>query len=110
MKNRNTGPAPPKSAEKPALVPVYVQPGASRNRLGEKTPRGWKLAVTAPPIEGRANRACVEFLAKTLGISRSAVRLAQGKTSRQKLFTVEGLSLDEVEARLAAAGRAVNTK
>ena len=110
MKTRHTGPAPPKSAEKPALVPIHLQPGASRNRLGEKTPRGWKLAVTARPIEGRANRACIEFLAKVLSVPRSSVRLAQGKTSRQKVVAVEGLSLDEVEARLAAAGRAVNTK
>ena len=110
MKARDTHQAPPNPPNKPALLSIHLKPGASRNRLGEKTARGWKLAVTAPPVEGRANRACVEFLAKVLDVPRSSVRLARGKTSRQKLVAVEGLSLDEAEARLVAAGRAVNTK
>ena len=103
MKNRNAGPAPPKSAEKPALVPVYVQPGASRNRIGEKTPRGWKLSVTAPPVEGRANRACIQLLAKLLGVPRSSLRIVKGKTSRQKVIAIDGLSSDQTEKRLASA-------
>ena len=68
MTPRNTGPPPPSSSAKTAVIPIHLQPGASRGRLGEKTDRGWKLAVTAPAVEGRANRACVEFLAKTLGV------------------------------------------
>ena len=110
MKIRNTHRTAAGSPQKPALLPIYLQPGASRNRLGEKTSRGWKLAVTSPPVEGRANRACVEFLAEVLGVSRSAVRVAQGKTSRQKLIAVEGLSLEEAEARLAAAGHPAEAK
>ncbi len=110
MKTRHTRHTPPNSPEKPALIAIHLQPGASRNRLGEKTARGRQLAITSPPVEGRANRACIEFPAKTLGVPRSAVRVAQGKTSRQKLIAVEGLSLDQVEARLAAAGPSGDAK
>ena len=104
MSTRKAGQALPKSYEKSALVGVYVQPAASRNRLGEKTPRGWKLSVTAPPVEGRANRACIQVLAKLLGVPRSSLRIVQGKTSRQKVIAIDGLALEQIEKRLAAAG------
>jgi len=83
-----------------ALLEFRVQPGASRERLTRGT-GGWKLAVTAPPVEGKANRACTELLAKLLGVPRSAVALAAGAASRRKRFRVEGLSSEEAARRLA---------
>src|SRR4051812_41230639 len=71
---------------------------------------GWlgealKIKVHAPPVEGRANDALCEFLADTLRLSRRAVCVLRGDTSRQKLVRIDGLSLAEVKARLSPAAR-----
>ena len=68
---------------------------------------GWlgdalKVKVHAPPVEGRANEVLCEFLADELGLPRRAVTVAVGDTSRQKLIRIDGLTLAEVKARLAA--------
>jgi uncharacterized protein (TIGR00251 family) len=61
----------------------------------------WKIALTAPPIEGRANKACIAFLGKLLGCAKRDVELVNGHKSRSKTFEITGLTADEVEARLA---------
>ena len=65
----------------------------------------WKLAVTAPPVEGRANQACIELVAERLGIPRSAVRIARGQSGRKKILEIEGLPIGEIERRLGEGGR-----
>ena len=65
----------------------------------------WKLAVTAPPVEGRANQACIELVAERLGIARSAVRIARGQSGRNKILEIEGLPIGEIERRLGEGGR-----
>jgi uncharacterized protein len=84
-------------------IAVKVQPGASRDRLIGKTGDEWKIALTAPPVEGRANRACVEFLARLLGVPRSAVTLIHGETSRRKVIEITGMLPNEVEGKLGHA-------
>ena len=64
----------------------------------------WKLAVTAPPVEGRANQACIELVAERLGIPRSAVRIARGQSGRKKILEIEGLPIGEIERRLGEGG------
>ena len=81
----------PRTETTPTRIAVKVQPGASRDRLIGKTGDEWKIALTAPPVEGRANRACTEFLARLLGLPRSAVTLVHGETSRRKLIQIDGL-------------------
>lgn len=61
----------------------------------------WKIAVTAPPLEGRANKACVAFLGKILGCARSDIELVNGQKSRSKTFEIAGMTAEEVDARLA---------
>jgi uncharacterized protein len=60
-----------------------------------------KVRIAAPAIEGRANDALVAFVADSLGIKRSAVRLAKGAAGRDKVMAVD-LEADELERRLAA--------
>ncbi len=84
-------------------IAVKVQPGASSDRLTGKTADTWNLAVTAPPVEGRANRACAEVLARRLGVPPSSVVIVRGASSRQKLIEVRGLSRSEIESRLQQA-------
>ena len=59
-----------------------------------------KLALTAPPLEGRANESCIAFFAELLNVSRSSVTIAAGESSRSKVIRVRGLSAAEVGARL----------
>ena len=59
-----------------------------------------KLSLTAPPVEGRANDACIEFLANLLEVPRSSITIASGQTSRRKVIRVAGLSTDELRRRL----------
>jgi uncharacterized protein (TIGR00251 family) len=83
---------------------LRVQPGAKRDGLLARLASGeWKVAVSAPPLEGRANEAVVELLSGLLGVKRRQVVVTRGASSRQKLVEVEGLSEAEAEARLAAA-------
>jgi uncharacterized protein YggU (UPF0235/DUF167 family) len=69
-----------------------------------KSGEEWKLAVTAPPVEGRANEACIDLVAKRLGIPRSAVRIARGQSGRKKILEIEGLPIAEIEQRLGEVG------
>lgn len=83
---------------------VRVQPRARRAALVGRLASGeWKLAVTAPPEGGRANEAVVELMSALLGVSRRAVAVVRGATSRAKTIQVEGVSAAEAESRLAAA-------
>lgn len=84
---------------------VRAQPGAKRTKIigvyGEGDSAQLKIAVQAPPVEGRANEALVEFLAETFEIPRSSVALKSGDTNRSKVFLLRGLSAVEARRRLA---------
>ena len=83
---------------------VRAQPGAKKTAItgvyGEGNAAQLKIAVNAPPVEGRANDALIEFLAETLEISRSRLVLTSGGTNRSKVFLLRGLTESEVRARL----------
>jgi hypothetical protein len=78
------------------LLAVKVQPGARRDSLLGLVPdtagHRLKIAVTAPPEDGRANDAVCALVARALGLPRRNVQVAQGATSRQKLLHIEGAS------------------
>jgi len=84
-----------------ARLAIKVQPGASRNAVVGKVGEEWKLSVTAPAVEGRANRACIDLLAGRLRVPRSAVRIQRGESSRRKVLEIAGLSITQIEQRLA---------
>jgi len=78
------------------LVPVHAQPGASRSRIGGEYEGAIRIAVPQPPQGGRANAAIAKVLAEALGVRKSAVRLVSGRTSRNKVFRVNGVSEGQV--------------
>jgi uncharacterized protein len=84
------------------VLPVRAQPGARRNGVQGEQAGLLKIAVNAPPEDGRANKALVEILRETLDLKRSQVELLSGQTSREKKFLIRGLSRSELETRLAA--------
>lgn len=84
----------------PALLPVHAVPGARRSQVlgwhGERV----RIALAAPPVEGRANDELLRHLAEVLGLARGAVRLEAGASSRRKRVAIDGRSLPEVLAAL----------
>ena len=83
-----------------ATFAVKVHPRAKKNAITGEVGDALKVSLTAPPVEGRANEACVEFFAKVLNVPRSSVTIAAGQNSRNKVIRVAGLSADEVRRRL----------
>lgn len=79
---------------------VRIHPRARKNALTGETGDALKLSLTAPPVEGKANAACIEFLANLLNLPRSSVTIASGQSSRRKTIRVSGISADEVRNRL----------
>lgn len=77
---------------------VLVQPRASRAKLGPVHDGRLKVAVTSPPVDGEANAAVIELVAKTLGVAKSAVEVVAGQTSRRKTIRVAGVSRAAIEA------------
>ena len=77
------------------IVRIRVTPRAKKNALAGRMEQEWKLMITAPPVEGRANEACLEFFARGLRIPRTRVRLISGDKSRHKVFELEGVSEEE---------------
>ena len=84
-----------------ASFAVKVQPRARKNAITGKVGDALKLAVTAPPVDGKANAACIEFFADLLRVPRCSITIASGQGSRNKVVRVAGLSADEVRRRLA---------
>ena len=83
-----------------ATFAVKVHPRAKKNAITGKVGESLKLALTAPPVDGKANDACIDFFAKLLKVPRSSVTIAAGQTSRNKVIRVAGLSAEEVRSRL----------
>jgi uncharacterized protein (TIGR00251 family) len=86
---------------------VRVQPGAKKTAIagvyGVGTDAQLKIAVQAPPVEGRANAAVIAFLAELFGVPRSRVELISGELSRSKVFLLRGVTPAQAEARLVRA-------
>ena len=76
---------------------VLVQPRASRTKLGPVHDGRLKVAVTSPPVDGEANAAVIELIAKTLGVARTAVEVVAGASSRRKTIRVRGVARASVE-------------
>jgi len=83
-----------------ATFAIKVHPRARKNAITGELGGALKLSLTAPPVEGRANEACIEFLANLLKVPRSSVTIASGQSSRKKVIRVSGVSADEVQTRL----------
>ena len=82
---------------------VKVHPRARKNAITGIVGNALKLALTAPPVEGRANQAVIEFFAELFAIPRSSVTIASGDTSRNKIVRISGLGRAAVDERLNTA-------
>ena len=82
---------------------VKVHPRARRERVAGVLGNALKLEITAPPVEGRANEACIQFFADLLKVPRSSVTIAAGNSSRNKVIRVTGISAARVQQALSTA-------
>jgi uncharacterized protein (TIGR00251 family) len=89
-----------KITEKDGVVSfaVRVQPRAGRNEIAGEWQEGIKIRLTAPPVDDRANEALRRFLAASLKVPLSAVRIAAGERGRTKRVEVRGVTPDAVRA------------
>jgi uncharacterized protein (TIGR00251 family) len=94
-----------RETEEGITLAVRAQPGAKKTAIvgiyGEGVAAQLKIAVHAPPIEGRANEALIAFLAGLFSIARRDVVLLSGETNRSKVFLLKGVSLDRAHSVLS---------
>jgi hypothetical protein len=83
------------------VLNVRVQPRARRNEIAGVHGEALKIALTAPPVEGAANDACIAFLAKRFALPRSHVTIVAGHASRNKIIRLQGINKAQFEAALA---------
>ena len=81
---------------------VKVQPRARRNAVVGELGGVLKIALIAPPVDGRANEACIEFLADLFHVRRAALAIVSGENSRSKVICVSGVSARQLRAMLEA--------
>lgn len=82
------------------IVHVQVQPRASKNELAGVREGSLKVRLTAPPVEGEANKECIRFLAKLFNVPKSSVEIIHGQKSRRKSVLIKGHTLKQVEEAL----------
>lgn len=83
-----------------ATFTVKVHPRARKNAITGILGNAIKLSLTAPPVEGKANQACIEFFSDFLNLPRSSVNIASGHSSRTKVIHVSGISAPQLRERL----------
>jgi len=95
-----------RTTENGVTLAVRAQPGAKKTAIlgvyGDGDSAQLKIAVQAPPIEGRANQALIAFLAKTFSLTKSHVEIVSGELSRNKVFLIRGAKLADALRRVGA--------
>lgn len=86
-----------------ARLAVHVQPRARRTEVVGRHGEAIKLRLAAPPVDGAANEELIRFLSNQLGVPRSAVTIARGRSGRRKTVVIEGLTADAVTRALVGA-------
>lgn len=84
------------------ILSIRVIPRASKSAIAGKRGDALLVRLSAPPVEGAANEALTEFLAKAFGQPRRNVTLVSGHKSRDKRVSVEGISDSDLSARISA--------
>jgi uncharacterized protein len=87
------------------LLHLLVQPRASRNELAGLHNNALKLRLTTPPVEGRANKAVIAFLAKQLHLPKKALTITSGLQSREKQILIRGCTAEAVRQLVAGQDR-----
>jgi uncharacterized protein (TIGR00251 family) len=93
----------PKGSAAPSgssMIRVKLVPRSSRNMIAGKEGETYRIKVTAPPVDGKANQALIEFIAGLLAVPKGDIEIISGATSRLKTLQIRGVSLKEMHERL----------
>jgi len=74
------------------VVKVKIVPGSSQNKIVGVYNNALKITITAPPVEGKANKKCITYLAKYFDVAKSRIEIISGKTSKIKLIKIYDIS------------------
>jgi len=80
---------------------LHIQPGAKKTEISGLHGDALKIRLHAPPVDGKANAALIDYLAEVLNLPRSAITLKSGQTSRRKVVAVEGIAAEAILADIA---------
>ncbi len=83
------------------IVKVKIVPGSSKNKIIGAYNNALKISIAAPPVEGKANKKCITYLAKFFDVAKSKIEIISGQTSKNKLIKIYDISqkefLDKIE-------------
>jgi len=79
---------------------VLMQPCARRNEIAGMYEDYLKIRVTSPPIEGKANQACIDLIAQAFGLKKNEIAILSGHTARRKRLHARGITPEEFKTRL----------
>ena len=82
---------------------LRLQPRGGRDQVMGERDGAVLIRISAPPVDGKANAALIAFVAKTIGVPKSAVTIIRGETSRNKVIRVEGRAPADVRTALLSA-------
>ena len=85
------------------LINIRVVPRASKNEISGEMDGAIKIRLQSPPVDGKANKALIDFLSELLGVSKSSVAILSGETSRNKRVHVRGIELVEARRRIGGS-------
>jgi hypothetical protein len=77
------------------IVKVKIVPGSSKNKIIGVYNDSLKITITAPPVEGKANKKCIAYLAKYFDVAKSKIEIISGQTSKNKLIKIYDISQEE---------------
>lgn len=86
------------------LLKLHIQPRASRTEISGVQEDSLKIRIASPPVEGEANRECIRFLSKILGIPKSQIAILQGQKSRHKVVLIRNNSPEDIMRAFHGAG------
>jgi len=78
------------------VITLKISPNASKNEI-IKSEEGLKVKITAQPIEGKANKALIEYLSKQLKIPKSSIEILKGETSKEKTVLIKPRTPEDID-------------
>jgi uncharacterized protein (TIGR00251 family) len=79
---------------------IKVQPRSSRNQVAGEQDGVLKIKLAAPPVDGEANKALIDYLSDLLNVSKRSINLIKGETSRNKLVEINGINRETLLNRV----------
>jgi uncharacterized protein (TIGR00251 family) len=89
-----------RESKKGLTFDIQVIPHASRAEIAGVQEGAFKVKVTAPPVEGAANEACIKLLADKLGLKKSQMEISSGAKSRKKTVMIKDISKEELQIKI----------